>query len=272
MNKRLYLGVATASCAALFWLCAAGLRAQSSAPPQHPSARTPVVVELFTSEGCSSCPPADTLLARIDSVQPFASIDVIPIEEHVDYWDDQGWKDPFSSVRWTDRQRDYTFSQHTGSPYTPEMVVDGTVGFLGSRGPMVRDAILRAAANQTTKVDLQEVSPIQNGMVTFKVAIEKLTNDPKKEKSDVILGITETGLHSNVGAGENSGHELHHSAVLRELKVIGEIGKNGQDSFSAEPSVKLGAKWDTTNLRAVAFVQEKKSRRILGAAEIHLTQ
>jgi hypothetical protein len=109
-------------------------------------------------------------------------------------------------------------------------------------------------------------------MVTFKVVVEKLADETAKEKSDVLLGITETGLHSNVAAGENSGHELYHSAVLRELKVIGEVGKNGQDSFSAEPAVKLDAKWDGANLRAVAFVQEKKSRRILGAAEIHLTR
>ena len=255
----------------LFWLCAVKLLAQNSATARPENARKFVVVELFTSEGCSSCPPADTLLARIDSVQPFASVDVIPIEEHVDYWDEQGWKDPFSSARWTERQRDYSYSLHTGSSYTPEMIVDGTVGFVGSRGPLVRDAILRAAANQTTKVDLQEVSPVQNRMVTFKVVIEKLMNETAKDKSDVILAITETGLHSDVDAGENSGHELHHSAVLRELKVLGEVGKNGQDSFSAESSVKLGEKWDTANLRAVAFVQEKKSRRILGAAEIHLT-
>lgn len=242
-----------------------------NANPKADSVRTPVVVELFTSEGCSTCPPADTLLTRLDSAQPLASVEVIPLEEHVDYWDQQGWKDPFSSALWTERQREYSETLHNGSPYTPEMVVDGTVGFVGSRGPMARDAILRAAATQKTNIDLSEVSPVQNKSVTFKVSIEKLADPAPKDKSEVILCITETGLHSDVKAGENSGAELYHSAVVRELKVLGDVGKNGHDSFSSEPTLKLDSKWNIANLRAVVFLQEKKSRRILGAAEIHLT-
>ncbi|MGC2234158.1 MAG: DUF1223 domain-containing protein, partial [Candidatus Acidiferrum sp.] len=91
------------------------------------------------------------------------------------------------------------------------------------------------------------------------------------DKAEVLLAITESGLHSAVKAGENAGQELHHSPVLREMKVIGVAGKNGQETFTAQPSVKLDSHWKVENLRAVAFVQERKSRRILGAAEIHLT-
>ncbi len=88
----------------------------------------------------------------------------------------------------------------------------------------------------------------------------------------MILAITESGLHSAVGAGENSGKELHHSPVLRELKVIGTMGKNGEDAFTGQATRKLDSNWNVQNLRAITFVQEKKSRRILGAAQIRVTQ
>ena len=234
--------------------------------------RQPVIVELFTSEGCSSCPPADELLTKLDNLQPLGSAQVIALEEHVDYWDGGGWSDPFSSPFWTARQRDYAETLRNGNPYTPQMVVDGTVGFVGSHGAMARDAILRAAGEQKTKVELSEVSAAQSKAATFKVAIEKLVGASPKDESQVILAITESGLHSAVKGGENSGEDLHHSAVVRELKVLGITGKNGQDPFSAEATVKRDPKWNAANLRAVAFVQERKSRHILGATEIRLAQ
>jgi len=232
--------------------------------------REPVLVELFTSEGCSDCPPADVLLAVLDRKQPIASADVIALEEHVDYWDQQGWRDPFSSSKWTQRQNGYVFAMHTGSSYTPEMVVDGTQGFIGSRGPAAKAAIEKAAENQKAKIEIGEVEPPTEKGVTLKIAVGKLTNASPKDTAEVLLGITESGLHSAVSSGENAGHELQHSAVLREMRVIGVAGKNGQDGYTGEEPVKLDAKWNLENLRAVVFVQEKKSRRVLGAAEVQL--
>jgi hypothetical protein len=217
----------------------------------------PVVVELFTSEGCSSCPPADAFLAQLDAGKTLGAAEIIALEEHVDYWDQQGWKDPFSSSTWTARQSEYSGSLHSGSPYTPEMIVDGTAGFVGSRVAMARLEIQKAAENKKA---------------TFKVSVEKPLSLTPKDTPEVILAITESGLHSSVKAGENAGQELRHSPVLRELKVIGVVGKNGQDSFTAQSTVKLDSKWNLQNLRAIAFVQEKKSRRILGAATVRLTQ
>jgi hypothetical protein len=235
-------------------------------------AREAVVVELFTSEGCSSCPPADALLAELATRQPLGTAEIIALEEHVTYWDELGWKDPFSSSSLTTRQYDYASSLHNGNPYTPEMVVDGTAGFVGTRGGTARQEIEKAAAIKKARVEISLVSPAQNNSATFNISVEKLSTGAPKDTAEVILAITESGLHSSVKAGENVGKELQHSPVLRELKVIGVMGKNGKEGFTAQPAVKLDSKWNVENLRAVIFVQEKKSRRILAAAMVPLTQ
>jgi hypothetical protein len=255
----------------LVWGMRAGPRGQTKSSPAT-GAREPVLVELFTSEGCSSCPPADALLAELDARQPLGTVEVIALEEHVDYWDELGWKDPFSSVTWTARQNEYAGTLHNGNPYTPQMVVDGIAGFVGSRGGTARQEIEKASAIKKTRVEISEVSPAQNKSVAFKVRVEKLSSIAPKDTAEVILAITESGLHSSVKAGENSGEELYHSPVVRELKVIGVIGKNGEEGFTAQPAVKLDSKWNLESLRAVVFVQEKKNRRILGVAAMRLAQ
>jgi hypothetical protein len=255
----------------LAWEWSAGAIPQTQGSPAV-AAREPVVVELFTSEGCSSCPPADALLAELDAQQPLGSAQVIALEEHVDYWDEQGWKDPFSSSAWTARQNDYAGTLQNGSAYTPQMVVDGTQGFVGSRGGTARQEIEKAAAAKKAKVEISEVSFVPNKSVSLKVNVEKLVSVAPKDTAEVFLAITESGLHSSVKAGENNGKELQHSPVLRELKTIGVMAKNGEEAFAAQPAVKLDAKWNVENLRAVVFVQEKKSRRIVGAAAIRVAQ
>jgi hypothetical protein len=269
------LAVITLSLAPLVGFLAWELSARATTKAQVSQAqpaREFVVVELFTSEGCSSCPPADALLAQLDAQQPLGSAQVIALEEHVDYWDEQGWKDPFSSSTWTARQNDYAGTLRNGSAFTPQMVVDGTQGFVGSRGGTARQEIEKAAAVKKSEVEISEVALVPNKSVSLKVSVEKLANIVPKDTAEVLLAITESGLHSSVKAGENNGKELQHSPVLRELKTIGVMPKNGEEAFAAQPTVKLDTKWNTENLRAVVFVQEKKSRRIVGAATIRLTQ
>lgn len=264
--------VAAGLASGLLWTESGSGQSGSATPKPQPaaSARQPVLVELFTSEGCSDCPPADALLAVMDRRQPFASADIIAVEEHVDYWDQDGWRDPFSSSKWTQRQNEYVFSQHTGSPYTPEMVVDGEEGFVGSKGAAAKAAIEKAAENKKARIEISEVEPATDKSVTLKISVGSLANVDPRETAEVFLAITETGLHSAVTAGENAGHELQHSPVLREMKVIGVAGKNGQDGFAGEQTVKFDPNWKLENLRAVAFVQDKKSRHVLGVAEIQL--
>src|SRR5215469_7788691 len=119
---------------------ARGFHRQSSAPPSA-APRVPVIVELFTSEGCSSCPPADALLARLESAQPVSGAQIIALEEHVDYWDHLGWMDPFSSAEWTRRQQDYSGAFRRDGEYTPQMVVDGREEFVGSRSDLAARAL-----------------------------------------------------------------------------------------------------------------------------------
>src|SRR6266849_5758393 len=117
--------------------------------------RTPVIVELFTSEGCSSCPPADRLLARLDREQPIPGAQIIVLEEHVDYWNQLGWTDPFSSPQFRARQSDYARLFATESIYTPQMVVGGQAEFSGGDGDRAYQEIARAAQRQNAVVTLK---------------------------------------------------------------------------------------------------------------------
>src|SRR6267378_2614516 len=242
----------------------------SSATPDM--VRTPVVVELFTSEGCSSCPPADALLARLSEGQVAGNIQLIALEEHVDYWNDLGWTDPFSSRDWTSRQHVYAGVLGNRNPYTPQMVVDGTVEFLGSHPQKARQAILEAAGKPKVPVILEQRSASIIDTSDFSVRVGKLQGTAKHDAAEVWLAITETGLHSAVTRGENAGEELRHAAVVRTMRKIGEAKGDGETSFAGDVNVPLQKEWKPENLKAVLVVQEKKSRRILGAAEIHIGQ
>ena len=227
-----------------------------------------VVVELFTSEGCSSCPPADELLARIGERQPITSVHLIAMEEHVDYWNEQGWNDRFSSSEMTERQRRYASVLKNGNPYTPQMVVDGTLEFVGSHGQQAQESIVAESRRIKTPVALEESGTSGKGQESFSVKIGKLESPSKGDVPEVWMAITETGLHSAVTGGENAGHELRHAAIVRWFYKIGEAKDEGETSFAGTESVSLQRDWKRENLRAVALVQEKKSRRILGAAEM----
>ena len=243
----------------LFLLFRPATHAADSARPT----RTPVLLELFTSEGCSSCPPADTLLAKLDELQPVTGVTVIALEEHVDYWDHQGWRDPFSSADFTTRQQRYAGTLHIESPYTPQMVIDGHSEFVGNDSQRALLELANVARSPKTPVHvvLKEKSGDR---------ISLAVNVAAGSTGEVLLAIAETGLVSDVARGENAGRNLKHSAVVRKLSTIGKL-KSGE-GFSAEPLVKLSKQWKPENLRAVVFVQENTSGKVLGATEIDLSR
>ena len=246
-------------------------RAQSGSPSGQPASEspsgTPVVVELFTSEGCSSCPPADALLAKMESAQPFKGVRVIAIEEHVDYWNQQGWVDPFSSVEWTDRQQAYAAAFRQDGPYTPQMVVNGRTQLIGSRTDQAVKAVQEAQGVPATVVKLAASGAGNPNEPHFAVSVGKLAQLSPGDSAEVWLAITESGLASQVSRGENAGRNLSHASVLRSLRRIGNADSRADASaFQGDASLKLKSGWKRENLLAVVLVQEKKSRRILGAA------
>ena len=235
------------------------------------AAANPVIVELFTSEGCSDCPPADRLLYRLEQTQPVPGAEIIPLEQHVDYWDHEGWRDPFSSSLFTLRQRNYTYTFNLPSAYTPEMVVDGTTEFVGNDVHRALAAIEQAARTPKVNLQVEQLAAATSAPrnVSLHVSMAAFSGWNAKHGADVLLAITEDNLSSNVTAGENAGAHMDHRGVVRELRVLGRVDSAG--IFSAAPDLKLDGNWTPGNLHAVAFVQDHSTKRILGASMIPLS-
>lgn len=225
--------------------------------------RTPVLVELFTSEGCSSCPPADDVLARLQKTQPVGGAEVIALGEHVDYWNQGGWADPFSSRAFSARQNSYAQFFRREGVYTPQMIVDGRTEFVGSDGDRARQTIAQAARAPKVGISIMQ-EPTKGSNVSLSVRVGALPAG-EKDSADVVLAITEDGLQSHVEGGENGGRTLAHTAVVRQMRLLG-----AADSRAFQPVISLATAWQRRNLRAVVFVQETGSRRILGVTQIRL--
>jgi hypothetical protein len=241
-------------------------RAQTSAVEKN---QRPVIVELFTSEGCSTCPPADALLARFEEQQPVDGAEIIALEEHVDYWNQQGWSDPFSASEWTLRQQEYVASFKGDAVYTPQMIVDGQNQFVGSRIREVMAGIGEASRSSKTNVVMAPITSGENRTQQVTVSVGKLVGGTDGDTAEVWLAVTEKGLQSDVSRGENAGKNLHHAAIVRWMRKVGVAdGRKIPLSFAGNTSVKLKPAWNLENLRVVVFVQEKKSRRILGASSM----
>jgi hypothetical protein len=224
------------------------------------AARTPVVLELFTSEGCSSCPPADQLLADLDHTQPIKGVDLIVLSEHVDYWNRLGWSDPYSSELFSARQQKYATKLGVDDVYTPQAVVDGQLETVGSRAAKVTQAIGKAAAQ--VKIPLALTATQASG----KIQVHVQWNGAEKLHGHVAvyIALAQNEAQSHVRAGENSGRDLKHVAVVRTLAEVGALTE--KTPFSKDTTLTYDAKW-TGGVRVIAFLQEKSSGRIIGAAQ-----
>ena len=236
------------------------------------STTTPVIVELFTSEGCSSCPPADALLIQLERTQPVSGTEVIALGEHVDYWNHLGWADPYSSAAFSARQGEYAQAFGKDGVYTPQMIVDGQTEFVGSNMDRAREAISNAARAPKASVQVSlaaNATERKTNGIGFSVRVENVPAVSSGDTAEVMLAITENDLRSQVARGENAGRSLRHIAVVRQFKVIGSVN-TAAGAFTAEPIVTMANGWKRDNLRAVIFVQERASRRVLGAKAIEL--
>jgi hypothetical protein len=226
------------------------------------TARVPVLLELFTSEGCSSCPPADRLLEVLDEKQPVAGADLIVLSEHVDYWDRLGWKDPFSSPQYTARQQDYTNRYNFDGVYTPQLVVDGRYGFVGSDGREASAAIQKAIRKRKIPIAISNVA--RNGNeVTAHIELSADENF-RGARGILFVALADNRQESHVARGENSGRALSHVAVTRVLKQVGAIDFDSPVAKEIALPVYQGS---GTGLRLVAFIQDPKSGHVLGVAE-----
>lgn len=241
--------------------------AQAAQSSEAKSERVPVIVELFTSEGCSSCPPADTLLNKLETLQPVEGAEIIGLEEHVDYWNHDGWVDPFSDASWTARQQEYVERFKGKTPFTPQMIVDGQSQFVGNNGKEALDAIRNDIRQAKTQVSIAGEAADKKDAERLEVRVGNASGSVAQEPADVWLAVTEQGLGSAVKSGENAGKDVQHATVVRSLHKIGAVSAKDSSPFDVHQEVKFKSNWKRENLRIVVFVQERKSMRILGAAE-----
>jgi hypothetical protein len=231
------------------------------------AARTPVLLELFTSEGCSSCPPADRLLEMLDRTQPIAGTEIIVLSEHVDYWNSQGWHDPFSSAALTQRQGQYASKLNMESVYTPQLIVDGHSELVGSNAVKVKQVVELAAREEKASLRIETLGP-QGKKSRVRVSSQHWPSGVSG-RATLFLAIASNQAQSRVSAGENSGKQLTHVSVVRSLQSLGEIAVGVPLSRDVVIPVNPAEK---DSVRVVAFIQDIKSLRVLGVAQLRPIQ
>lgn len=220
--------------------------------------KTPVLVELFTSEGCSSCPPADRVLSQLEKEQSNREAEIITLALHVDYWNYLGWKDEFSSAAFSQRQNGYAEQFKLDSIYTPQMVVDGQTQFVGSNLATAQKTISDAAKMNKAAIEISKAND------KLKVII---SDAPTHDDCYVWLAIAEDDLKTNVRRGENGGKTLDHVSVVREMKLLGNLA-SADKTFESETALQFNSVWKKENLKFIVFVQGKDSKKIFGVKKL----
>ena len=230
--------------------------------PDKSRPATPVLIELFTSEGCSSCPPADIFLQKLDA-QPLPGAQLIVLSEHVTYWDHDGWKDPNSSAPLTDRQNSYEGALGEKTVFTPQVIVDGTQQMRLGNPQQIKDLLQKAAATPKVPIRIGEVTVDAGNPTTLRAHLETDANF-EKHNADVYVAVALDHVESQVLRGENGGKHLVHVAVVQELTKVGKLQKG--KTFTQDIQLKLKPGIDPKNVRLVALLQESGPGKVLGAA------
>jgi hypothetical protein len=223
----------------------------------------PVVLELFTSEGCSSCPPADALISELGS----STKSVIPLAYHVDYWNHLGWADPFSSRQWSERQSEYARAMNLDGEYTPQMVIGGGWQCGGSDGTSIARAVAAArSSSQLGRTSIQtSLADAGSRKLHVKVSAQMLSAVATGSHV-VMVAIYENALVSKIGAGENGGREITYDYTVRKLLQVFELDGAKGGSVSKELAIDLDPSWSMDHVGVAAFIQNPATLRIEGAS------
>ena len=252
------IGVAMVAPAALGFFS----RAAAISPASSIADGDPVVLELFTSQGCSSCPPADALLSEIGSTTK----GVIPLAYHVDYWNHLGWSDPFSSRQFSERQSAYAKAMNLDGDYTPQMVIEGDSQCIGSDSRSIERA--DAAARDESNRGRVTVHASSGDAKTIQLTVKARPAEQSSPGStqEVIVAIFENGHVTKIGGGENGGRKITYDYTVRRLLPALELNPAQGGSVEKHLRVDLDPGWSIDNLGVAAFIQDTESLRILGAA------
>jgi hypothetical protein len=236
--------------AAVFVCLLLALAAKPTTQPQ------PVVVELFTSEGCSSCPPADRLLMELDRHQPVPGANIIVLSEHIDYWNGLGWSDPYSSHQWSQRQDAYARRFGLDSVYTPQMIIDGEHQVSGNDPDAVRQKIELSASRPKLPIEISSITREGDALqVTFMA--------DAAPNATLFAVLADDSDHSTVVRGENAGRSLDHVAVVRTLTPIASLQTTPTKKMV---EIRVSSETAKQHLRLILFAQDGKNGRILGAS------
>jgi len=248
-------------------LTVSGVVAQDTATAGR-AAAVPVLVELFTSEGCSSCPPVDSWLQKMDSSQPVPGARLIVLSEHVDYWDHDGWKDPFSSPALTDRQSAYAGKLGLATVYTPQVIIDGTSELRANDSQQVNQVFRKAVTRPMIPVRITSVSTELGGPFVAQAHVE-IDGTSTQRDADIYMALALDHAESDVLRGENSGQRLSYVAVVQSLTKVGKLQKGKK--FDQEVRMKLRPGSDPSNVRMIVFVQDSGPGEVVGATSEKLS-
>jgi hypothetical protein len=211
----------------------------------------PVIVELFTSQGCSSCPPADQLVSEIAHDTSLTG-HVIPLTFHVDYWDRLGWRDPFSSPEWSRRQYAYVRALRGNSAYTPQVVVGGSRQFVGSNRPALEETLV-TLSHRKPAGDVQVTTTRHGTKATVHVNA--------RGTGDLVLAVFDNSAPTPVRAGENGGRTIPNDATVRRLVRVGSLSGTVLDRLI---TIDVDPSWHEPGV--AAFLQDAETLAIGPAA------
>ena len=222
-----------------------------------------ILVELFTSEGCSSCPPADTLLRQINGTRTAKGQLVVGISEHVTYWNGLGWSDPFSAETYTKRQNAYGARFNLDSVYTPQMVINGSTQIVGGDRSGLEQAFLQESGRPQMALHIVSASVEDSSSETDSLQITfSYGNSPEKGQVDVLAALTDDLDRSVVPRGENSGRTLTHVSVARALMHLTTVGAAGQTTVRVP--LPAGFQLSHNGHHLVLFAQAAHFGRVVG--------